>query len=98
MMPLFIKKSRWIFLAAALVLLSGCIVTSVCPFYTEKDTVFESALVGDWVRELKDSPAEVWKFEPLGSGAYRGGGSLRAIFITLIEQLLSGTDYIGKIR
>jgi hypothetical protein len=28
-------------------LLAGCVVTSVYPFYTQKDLVFEPALVGD---------------------------------------------------
>jgi hypothetical protein len=33
-------------------------VTSVCPFYTAKEVVFEPALVGDWSKG-----EEVWKFD-----------------------------------
>ena len=63
--------------ATAAALLGGCIVTSVCPFYTKGDLVAEPGLTGDWLRDLKDRPAEVWKFEPRGGGKYR---------ITLIEE------------
>ncbi len=58
-------------------ILAGCVVTSVHPFYTDKDLVFEPALVGDWLKDAGDSQPEVWKFEKSGNLAYR---------FTLIEQ------------
>ena len=49
--------------------LTGCIVTSVYPFYFEKDVAFDPALLGDWT---KGAPAreEHWKFERYGETAY----------------------------
>jgi len=51
--------------------LPGCVVTSVAPFYTEKDLVFEPALVGDWIKQGDNSDQEVWKFEKKGNLSYR---------------------------
>ena len=62
--------------AAAAAALVGCVVTSVSPFYTEKDLVFEPGLVGNWLKQVNDSTPEVWKFEKSGK-AYR---------FTLIEE------------
>ena len=59
-------------LVAAAAILAGCVVTSVRPFYTEKDLVFEPALVGDWIKEGKNAgDYEVWKFEKSAALAYR---------------------------
>jgi hypothetical protein len=33
----------------AVVFLTGCIVPSLNPFYTDKDVVFERALAGSWL-------------------------------------------------
>ena len=71
------KKIAFFALVAAAGLLAGCVVTSVCPFYTEQDLVFEPALVGDWIKPGNDSEREVWKFEKSGDAAYR---------FTLIEE------------
>lgn len=71
------KKNTIVLLAAIAVLLGGCLVTSVAPFYTAKDLVFETALVGDWVENGKDADHDVWKFERSGERAYR---------FTLIEE------------
>jgi hypothetical protein len=66
------KKITFVLLAAAAAILAGCVVTSVCPFYTEKDLVFEPALVGDWIKEGKNAADyEVWKFEKSAALAYR---------------------------
>jgi hypothetical protein len=52
----------------ALLLVTGCIVTSVNPLYTEKDLVFEPALVGAWSEgEGKDT----WAFEKAGERKYK---------------------------
>ena len=48
--------------------LTGCVVTSVYPFYFEKDLAFEQALVGDWKK--KDQPDEHWKFERDSGNGY----------------------------
>lgn len=58
-------------------MLAGCVVTSVYPFYMEKDLTSDPALLGDWLREIKDSPDEIWKFEKLREKSYR---------LTLIEE------------
>ena len=63
------KKIMLVIGAAAAVVLAGCIVTSVYPFYTEKDAVFNSALVGEWSKT--ESSEERWKFEKAGENAYR---------------------------
>ena len=41
-------------LAALTIALAGCVVTSVYPFYTDTDLVFDPALVGQWVGVEKD--------------------------------------------
>jgi hypothetical protein len=71
------KRIACSLLAATAALLLGCVVTSVHPFYTEKDLVFEPALVDDWIKEVKDGPDEVWKFEKSPTEGYR---------LTLIEE------------
>ena len=49
--------------------LTGCVVTSVYPFYFEKDVSFEPALLGHWTKG--ESPKEHWTFERDGETAYR---------------------------
>jgi hypothetical protein len=71
------KSSAMLLAAAAALFLGGCLVTSVLPFYTEKDLVFEPALVGDWINKDKDASHEVWRLEKSGERAYR---------FTLIEE------------
>ena len=61
---------RIIFTSAALALVSltGCIVTSVNPLYTQKDLVFDPALIGDWSEgEGKDT----WAFEQGAGKKYK---------------------------
>jgi hypothetical protein len=71
------KKMKALAPVLAAAVLAGCVVTSVSPFYTEKDLVFEPGLVGNWLKQVKDSQPEVWKFEKSGELAYR---------FTLIEE------------
>ena len=33
--------------------LAGCVVTSIYPYYTDKDLVSDPALVGEWVEASK---------------------------------------------
>jgi hypothetical protein len=56
-------------LVVASVVLSGCLVTSVCPFYTDKDLTFDKALIGRWTNAKE--AGEHWKFEKDGEKAYQ---------------------------
>jgi len=56
-------------LAGVAVVLTACVVTSVYPFYSEKDVAFEPALLGSWTNTT--SPEQHWKFEKEGESAYR---------------------------
>src|SRR3954469_1607326 len=69
-MPRMIKPTL-VLLASITAILSGCVVTSVAPYYTEKDAVFEPALVGNWIKHGDNSDNEVWKFEKKGESGYR---------------------------
>lgn len=61
-------KKRTLFLSAGVALvLAGCFVPSVNPLYTEKDLVFDPALVGTW-GEPKDD--ERYTFARAGEKAY----------------------------
>jgi len=55
--------------AAAVVLMTGCIVTSVHPFYTEKDLKYEPSLLGAWTNT--QSLNEIWTFEKESDKSYR---------------------------
>lgn len=65
------KQISFVLLVVAAAILTGCVVTSVHPFYTAKDLVFEPALVGNWIKEGKDADGEVWKFEKGRESTYR---------------------------
>src|SRR5690348_16111402 len=56
----FMKRYTIISLAAVVVL-AGCVVTSVSPFYTQADLVYEPSLAGNWMQAKGGS--EVWRFE-----------------------------------
>jgi hypothetical protein len=66
------KKRNFIAVSCALALLSGCI-PSLNPFYTEKDVVFDSHLVGEWQGQENpdDKEMQTWKFEDAGNQAYK---------------------------
>jgi len=40
---------------------SGCVITSVYPFYFEKDAYLDPSLLGEW--KVNESPTERWRFE-----------------------------------
>jgi hypothetical protein len=62
------RIALWAVLGLAL---AGCIVPSVYPFYTEKDLVFEAALLGAWHPATGDDPEkETWTFAKDGDTAY----------------------------
>lgn len=53
-------------------LLAGCVVTSVYPFYTAKDVVFEPALVDVWAEtDSTNAASEHWRFEKAAGQAYK---------------------------
>jgi len=54
---------------AAAVVLAGCVVTSVSPFYTQTDLVYEPGLAGNWMQA--NGGSEVWRFEQSDAKAYR---------------------------
>ncbi len=56
------KKRSAIVLAAVAVLLAACI-PSINPFYTDKDVVFDTKLLGAWQEKEKTDEPVVWKFE-----------------------------------
>ena len=48
--------------------LVGCVVTSIYPYYTAKDVVFEPKLVGRWMETEKSSKTnEYWEFTRAGT-------------------------------
>lgn len=62
------KVSILALLATAAAGLTGCLVTSVCPFYTANDLKFEPGLIGTWTKV--GEPNEEWKFEAKGARGY----------------------------
>src|SRR6266704_1494547 len=66
------KKLIALLLVSGAALLTGCLVTSVYPFYQQKDLAFEPALLGDWTNPKE--AGEHWKFErdSISRHVYRG--------------------------
>jgi len=59
-------------LFAVMLLFTGCIVTSIYPYYTEKDLVFDPALLGNWVEAGKTNEnPEYVRIEQAGEKGYR---------------------------
>ena len=55
-----------------LLFLTGCVVTSICPFYQTKDLTFDPALLGVWQDAKEDSTdKETWTFEKLDDRTYK---------------------------
>ena len=51
-----------------LLLLSGCIVRSLHPLYTDENVIFDARLIGQWAEE--DSK-EIWEFSQQGEQRYK---------------------------
>lgn len=65
------KQIIWSGLSLALVLLAGCVVTSIYPYYQQKDLIFDPALVGVWSDPAKTNDTkETWTFEKAGAQSY----------------------------
>lgn len=58
-----------VLLGTAAAMLAGCVVTSVCPYYTQKDLVLEPVILGNWTN-VKNAN-ETWRFEQIGYLACR---------------------------
>ena len=63
------KNRNLIAMAGTAVLLSACI-SSVEPFYTDKDIVFDARLLGQWHEKEAEQP-QVWEFDKAGDNAYK---------------------------
>ena len=56
----------------ALALLTGCVATSVYPYYTAKDVIFDAALLGVWYQaDENGKEGNQWQFAQAGDNAYR---------------------------
>lgn len=83
-------------LVACGMLLAGCVIESVFPFYTANDVAFDPALVGTWVdAKAADNVKEFWQFERSGSNACEliihsssGTNAYDATLFRLNQQLL----------
>lgn len=56
-----------IFLSVVLLLLSGCIVQSLHPLYTDENVIFDTRLIGQWSEEGSE---EIWEFSRLDEKRY----------------------------
>jgi hypothetical protein len=63
------KRRYLLALVGCALLLGGCLVTSVYPFYTAKDVMFEPAITGSWTNASE--AAEHWGFEAVETNHYR---------------------------
>jgi hypothetical protein len=63
-------RKTYVLLCAASLLLAGCFVQSLHPFYTEQDVVFAPGLIGTWITGEKESD-EAWTFEKTESNKYK---------------------------
>jgi hypothetical protein len=80
------KNKAWWLISAMALGVAGCI-PSLNPLYTEKDLVFDSALVGSWSE--KDD-ADTWKFERGDNKSYKltiSDGGKSSPFIAHLVQL-----------
>ena len=66
------KRTTLSTLGLALILLAGCVVTSIYPYYTAKDLTFDPVLLGTWSDpEKTNTDAETWTFEKLAAQTYK---------------------------
>ncbi len=84
------KKRNIIAAASAAILCAACI-PSVYPFYTNKDVVFDTRLVGEWREKDVTNNPDAWMFERSTNNAYK---------LTVIENGKSGefSAYLFKLK
>jgi hypothetical protein len=72
--PASFFKSATVALAVATLLLTGCVITSVYPYYTAKDVTFEPKLLGVWYDHEETNPTTAksfWRFDKIGTQTYQ---------------------------
>jgi hypothetical protein len=58
-------------LVAVMLFLAGCVVTSIYPYYTDKDLVVDPTMLGKWEETGKtNETSEYVRFEPIGTNGY----------------------------
>ena len=62
-------KKNILFLCGLALLVTSCVVTSLHPYYTSKDLLYEPSLIGQWTNSQQAD--ERWTFEREGQDAYR---------------------------
>ena len=62
------KMRYLVSLAGCALVLTGCLVTSVYPFYTARDVVFDPALAGSWTNSTDER--ERWEFAAVKTNNY----------------------------
>jgi hypothetical protein len=71
-MKLNCRKVLALLPVAFLGVLAGCVVTSVYPYFTSKDVVFDAALVGTWSELSETNTAQKnWRFETGPDRSYK---------------------------
>ena len=60
-----------VFPFGVLLLLSGCIVRSLHPLYTDENVIFDTRLIGQWSEE---GSKEIWEFSQQGEQRYKDVG------------------------
>src|SRR5947207_2920087 len=56
---------------ATVLFVTGCVVTSVYPYYTAEEVVFDPTLIGDWVEAGKTNQTDYVKIEQSSGKSYR---------------------------
>ena len=82
-------------LFAVILFLTSCVVTSIYPYYTDKDLVFDPAVLGKWVEAgATNASTEYVRIEQTGEKSYRatafgtdGTNSIEAHLFRLHQQL-----------
>jgi hypothetical protein len=54
------RRSKLIILILALTAMSSCLVSSLHPFYKQKDKKFDTTMVGNWI----DGDSSIWTIQP----------------------------------
>lgn len=91
-----VTKKLCCIVSIGLVLLLNACIPSVNPFYTEKDLVFDSRLLGKWETKNAKGNLDICQFEKLGTNSYKlaitqDNGAKRGIFKVHLFKL--GNEY-----